>query len=183
MPLIYRLKSKDTKLILWNWNIVSHKRANRENVFKNRCQIWTFDKSDAEKYGWKCNEQFYFKPEKEMARINNDTQRAFCACVDKGRCATLSAREKCMTIVADARTFLSDGVLGITASNSLFAMGKGENYEDTLEKVLVKHLYYRENINVKPIEDVGIFFEKHFEFIDNSSNKKQYFDFKKINNK
>ena len=94
-------------------------------------------------------------------------------------CATLSAREKCMTIVADARTFLSDGVLGITASNSLFAMGKGENYEDTLEKVLVKHLYYRENINVKPIEDVGIFFEKHFEFIDNSSNKKQYFDFKK----
>lgn len=85
VPLIYRLKSKDTKLILWNWNIVSHKRANRENVFKNRCQIWTFDKSDAEKYGWKCNEQFYFKPEKEMARINNDTQRAFCACVDKGR--------------------------------------------------------------------------------------------------
>lgn len=44
---------------------------------------------------------------------------------------------------------------------------------------LDKHLYYRENINVKPIEDVGIFFEKHFEFIDNSSNKKQYFDFKK----
>ena len=92
IPVLSFLKNKDTKLILWNWNIMSHKRANRKNVFKNRCQIWTFDKSDAEKYGWKCNEQFYFNPEKKIARINNDTQTAFCACVDKGRYITLAIK-------------------------------------------------------------------------------------------
>ena len=85
VPLMYRLKGKSTKLILWNWNIISLKKANIENMFKNKCQLWTFDKTDADKYGWKYNEQFYFKPATEMVDTHNNKQTAFCACVDKGR--------------------------------------------------------------------------------------------------
>lgn len=84
VPIISLIKRKKANIILWNWNIMPFKKAKRENMFFRLCQIWTFDKSDARKYGWKFNEQFYFRPE-NVRKVKNNIPIAFCACADKNR--------------------------------------------------------------------------------------------------
>ena len=85
IPIANRYKKKDAKVILWNWNIKTKKQAKRQNKYGRSCEIWTFDKKNAVDYGWKLNNQFYFKPRIVDEKKNKGMLCAFCACVDKGR--------------------------------------------------------------------------------------------------
>lgn len=91
-------------------------------------------------------------------------------------CAKLSAREGCLTIVADAKTFMSNGILGISTKNSLFS-DVGESYEETLEKVLVKKIYHSDDINIEPMQDSNMCYADHFKYINKSSEKVEYYNF------
>lgn len=67
--LIYYLKKRDTRLIIWRWNSVG-KIDDEFNQLKKYGEIWTFDRKDAELNGWKLNTQFYFN--------NNENNNLMC---------------------------------------------------------------------------------------------------------
>lgn len=84
IPIVYRHKKRTAKIILWNWNIKTNVQANEEKRYEKLCEIWTFDKNDAQKYKWRLNSQFYFNL-KLSPVIKGENKSAFLACVDKGR--------------------------------------------------------------------------------------------------
>lgn len=94
-------------------------------------------------------------------------------------CATISAHNGTYTIVADAASCLSSGVLGYTVQTTLFSDGEKQTFDIELENVLVKHLYddWVSNFGNSPSLDDS--FQKHFAFIDASAQSKEYFNFKK----
>lgn len=64
---LLREKTKDTKEIFWIWNKIDHKYINElKKISKN---VWTFDKTEAEKTKIKYSSQFYWRKKEE---INND---------------------------------------------------------------------------------------------------------------
>lgn len=75
----------NTKIILWNWNIKNDRQAKQENRLKKFCEIWTFDKNNAEKYGWNLNVQFYFENKLDEEYSSFLNKSVFCICLDKGR--------------------------------------------------------------------------------------------------
>lgn len=64
---LIREKTKDTKEIFWIWNKIDYKHINElKKISKN---VWTFDKTEAEKTKIKYSSQFYWRKKEE---INND---------------------------------------------------------------------------------------------------------------
>lgn len=84
IPIVYKHKKNEAKIILWNWNIKTRDQANEQKKYNRMCEIWTFDKNDAQKYGWDLNNQFYFNLKFSLNHKNEEKQ-VFLACVDKGR--------------------------------------------------------------------------------------------------
>lgn len=92
-------------------------------------------------------------------------------------CASLSAKEGVLTIVADAKTFKSDGILGIDTDSSLFSTTHNEEFETTLENVLINKKYDSKDIKLADRIDPATSYKKHFEFIESSKQDKIYYDF------
>lgn len=90
IPILFFCKSRNCKLILWEWNIVDKKTAEKINLLKFFCEIWTFDEKNAQQYGWKQNTQFYFCQENNLSE-DVDRKTAFCSIADKGRYKNLYA--------------------------------------------------------------------------------------------
>lgn len=81
-----RIDPARTKLLIWNWNITNRTWLRGDAPLRRQCENWTFDATDARKFGWKLNEQFYFKPEQiPVPVVHPGKMTAFSACVDKGR--------------------------------------------------------------------------------------------------
>lgn len=94
-------------------------------------------------------------------------------------CATISASQGVLTIVADARTFKSNGILGIDTESSLFSDVHSEDFFTTLENVLVLKKYNSSDIKMTVLPSYIERYQQHFEFIYKSNQDKTYFDFDK----
>ena len=92
--------------------------------------------------------------------------------------ATLCCREHVPTIVADAGTTNAAGILGYTVSSSIFNPESDRTYCEWLEDILVdKKLEKMKQIYEMPKIDVNKVYQEHMEFIYNSEQKHEYFDF------
>lgn len=92
--------------------------------------------------------------------------------------ATLCCREHVPTIVADAGTTNAAGILGYTVSSSIFNPESNRTYCEWLEDILVdKKLEKMKQIYEMPKIDVNKVYQEHMEFIYNSEQKHEYFDF------
>ncbi len=98
-------------------------------------------------------------------------------------CAYLSAMEKVPTIVADPKTYLSNGVLGYDVFDTLFSNSEGFPYEESLRKVLVYKSYEQKHFSLPVLKDYRQLYKKHFDFIRASEQKQEYFDFNQIQKK
>lgn len=116
--------------------------------------------------------------------------KSFFSCVDTiiagAGCASISAREGVPTIVADAAECMSSGILGYTVDTTLFSNGNFHTFDEELNNVLIKKIH--EKIGKKgeyffvPRDTYDISkkdYEKHIEYIYDSHNYDEYFDFKK----
>lgn len=83
IPWLYMIKRKDSSLILWKWNPANDFLAKRISNICKLCDVWTFNHKDAEKYGWKVNTQFYFRP--CIVKSNDEAMVAFFVGKDKAR--------------------------------------------------------------------------------------------------
>lgn len=94
-------------------------------------------------------------------------------------CAVCSAREGTLTIVADAKNYMANGVLGIDTFDSHFCEeGTVQtSYEDALEKILVQDKYAGKHISNLPYPlPCSYYYEQHFELIKNSDQSTEYYD-------
>lgn len=92
--------------------------------------------------------------------------------------ATLCCREHVPTIVADAGTTNAAGILGYTVSSSIFNPESDRTYCEWLEDILVdKKLEKMKQIYEMPKIDVNKVYQEHMEFIYNSEQRHEYFDF------
>lgn len=95
-------------------------------------------------------------------------------------CARLSQNAGALTIVADAATCMSSGLLGYTTMDTLFGGGVEESFDVALENALVKKIWM--NIPYKPMRsenEIEQFYIDHFKCIEKSDQTKEYFDFHK----
>lgn len=70
VPLISLITKKSTRLILWKWNQATPTAVKRISSLPKRCEIWTFNPSDAHKNSWHLNTQFYF-PSMDISQSKN----------------------------------------------------------------------------------------------------------------
>lgn len=85
-----RMKAtKRTRIIYWQWNLLSETEARKLSLIRPFCELWTFDSFDAKRYSLNLNCQFYDINSLVIQPYKNKSKRAFCACVDKGRYKTL----------------------------------------------------------------------------------------------
>lgn len=80
-----------SRMILWLWNTTNYNK--RFALLKKRVEVWTFDPNQAEKNGWKCNSQFYFKVDYPVASEVKDKRRLFFVGNDKKRYVELKKIE------------------------------------------------------------------------------------------
>lgn len=94
-------------------------------------------------------------------------------------CASISSSEGVPTIVADAKKCLSNGVLGYTVFSSLFSDSDSVSFDEELENVLVKDCLRDLEFKMKHKANVDDLYKEHFNFIESSDHRKEYFNFKK----
>lgn len=139
IPVIYSLFNRNARVIYWQWNIASAEYAKKVNRVKRRCEIWTFDKKDAEKYKWKLNNQFYCPKEGIVeTKLDKKIRNAIFLGVDKGRYADLLQIEKKLTSYKVKTNFylLSDNTTNAFDKNSdIQILDKSMDYEKYLELV------------------------------------------------
>lgn len=97
-------------------------------------------------------------------------------------CAGLAQKAGALTIVADASTCMSSGLLGYTTMDALFSSGVVENFDVALENALVKKIWL--NLPYKPLpvrseSEIEQLYGDHFKCIEQSDQTKEYFDFHK----
>lgn len=56
----YIKNNSNCRVIVWYWNIVTKNEINPYYCKKQDVEVWTFDKCDADKYGMKFNDTYYF---------------------------------------------------------------------------------------------------------------------------
>ncbi|MDD3415216.1 MAG: hypothetical protein PHY47_14595 [Lachnospiraceae bacterium] len=98
-------------------------------------------------------------------------------CIAGAGCGIISTKQGVPTIIPDAQTNIAAGILGYSVSSSLYGEKKYE-YIELLEDILL----YKKHINLKKLPiltwNTAEEYEKHFQQIDNSIRKKQYYSFK-----
>ena len=78
-------KKTDKRIIVWYWNLITNKELLPKYCKKIGCETWTFDVNDAQKYGMKFNDTYYF-PNNILKRENADEYDVFyCGLNKKGR--------------------------------------------------------------------------------------------------
>jgi hypothetical protein len=83
-------KFPDTRIIGWYWNPILGSYDSK--LINNAgCEIWTFDKNDSAKYGFKYNTQYYFN-DVDLMKSKITTDIMFAG-KDKGRYATIKSLE------------------------------------------------------------------------------------------
>lgn len=92
-------------------------------------------------------------------------------------CATISARENVLTIVADAKTCHSAGVLGYTVNSTIFSENEPQGFYEALQDVLIHKICEKLPYQPRSEIDVEGDFLEHFAFINKSDSSKEYFDF------
>lgn len=86
VPFLWLKAAPGTKIVLWCWNLMGDRHAHKMKAISPFCEIWTFDRGQAQKYGWKLNDQFYCPMDVPTQQSpKRECRKAFCACVDKGR--------------------------------------------------------------------------------------------------
>lgn len=55
-----RKKNPNVRLIVWFWDSINNK-VFFDNKYNNLCEVWSFDKADCQRYGFRENTQFYIK--------------------------------------------------------------------------------------------------------------------------
>lgn len=95
-------------------------------------------------------------------------------------CASIARAAGVLTLVADAETCMSSGLLGYTTFDTLFGSNVSESFDVALENVLVKEIW--KNMPYEPVQEYSVLmveqcYIEHFDFINNSSKTKEYFDF------
>ena len=110
----------------------------------------------------------------------NPVPKAFFSKVDViiagAGCAWIAAKEGVPVIVADADSCLANGLLGYTTKSTLFEEKEGRPFEDLLHDVLINNITDTLIFDLPSKTTVEEFYEKHFEFINKSSQEKEYFD-------
>lgn len=112
--------------------------------------------------------------------------KKFFECVDAAiagaGCARIAQAAGVLTIVADAGTCMSSGLLGYTTFDILFGGDASESFDVALENALVKEIWKNmpyESFSEHSAAEVEQCYLEHFDFIDNSNKTKEYFDFQK----
>lgn len=88
IPWIFLFKRRNTRIILWKWNIATPKIVRQIEIVRNLCEVWTFDMNDADQYNWCLNNQFYFYPQKQAISYflkREEKKSVFFIGKDKGR--------------------------------------------------------------------------------------------------
>lgn len=97
-------------------------------------------------------------------------------------CASISQSAGALTIVADASTCMSGGLLGYTTMDTLFNSGTAESFDVALENALVKKIWRDMPYNPRSVRsesEIDQLYFDHFRFIEQSDQTKVYFDFNK----
>lgn len=96
-----------------------------------------------------------------------------------GACS-ISSQQKKLTISIDARDHKPIGIIGITTNNRIFRDGEPEiELPVLLKAILIDKKYQSFMINDgKPLSIVD--YSDHFEFINKSDNKKEYYNFEML---
>ena len=94
LPLVISKRYPKLKIIGWYWNTIDN-RTLPIDFHNSNIEYWTFDESDAKKYGLKKNIQYYVTP-KNINSINKDIDIYFIG-RDKGR------KEKILSIKEEAK--------------------------------------------------------------------------------
>lgn len=97
-------------------------------------------------------------------------------------CANIARAAGVLTIVANARTCMSSGLLGYTTFDTLFDGDVQESFDAALENALVKEIWKNMPYDYCPERsdaEVEQCYKDHFDFIDSSNKTKEYFDFQK----
>lgn len=95
-------------------------------------------------------------------------------------CASLSQKAGALTIVADASTCMSGGLLGYTTMDALFCSGASESFDVALENALVKKIWVGMPYHPLPVRsenEIEQLYAEHFNCIEQSDQTKEYFDF------
>lgn len=136
--LMFFVKRRDTKLILWQWNISDCKYAQKVNRMKRFCEIWTFDSNDAKKYGWNLNTQFYC-PKKDVQQMPayKTKNSALFVGVDKGRLQQLIEIEEKLKVFGIKCDFYikPDNTTMEKEKSSITFINKYIEYENYLEMI------------------------------------------------
>jgi len=94
-------------------------------------------------------------------------------------CAICSAKEGIKTIIPDAQNYKANGVYGIDTFDFLYHEKNvvQTSFADAIERVLCTDFYKDKEIQIQNQIDPCIYYERHFEVINNSAQDKSYFDF------
>jgi hypothetical protein len=128
-------KAPKTRLIIYYYNLIKRIELLHQ-IQQLNCEIWSFDKNDACKYGLKYNPQFYFK----QLNFGNDTLRdfdyesdVFFVGKDKGRLQSLMDIDKKLRQESIETKFIVVG-------------DRKQRYTKTQKAYLRKHISYAECI-------------------------------------
>lgn len=97
-------------------------------------------------------------------------------------CASLSRKAGALTIVADAETCMSGGLLGYTTMDTLFNSGASESFDVALENALVKKVWMDMTYKPLPVRserEIEQCYINFFKCVEQSDQTKEYFDFHK----
>lgn len=126
-------KSKETKIIMWHWNKIFKNEINPNEDIAKKCEQWSFDPDDCEKYNFKYNTQYFSKIEiKENLEIKWDT---YFLGTDKDRSSKLLKLEEIfnkMKLKSNFHIVKSP----LQESNSNLSYKKAISYEENLKNVI-----------------------------------------------
>ena len=77
------------KIILWFWNKLSVKTTKKLPIYKELCEVYSFDERDCETYGLKWNSQFYYTTSMHKTDRHTSFVSLFFAGRNKGRKAII----------------------------------------------------------------------------------------------
>lgn len=98
-------------------------------------------------------------------------------------CARCAAYENVMTIVADADNYLANGVLGIDTFDTLYHEQdiRQMTYKEALENVLDSTKYNGKNVCFPKRMNCEVYYNQHFELIEKSNPKQEYYHYQNAN--
>ena len=142
----------DKRIILYYWNPV-FRSINPCKIDSNNVEIWSFDKSDCEKYNLKYNKQFYFYENAKHVHENNKIiYDAIFVGVDKNRSEVL----KHLNNIANHQKL--NIKIHLVKSNLKKDQSKCERYEKEVTYSEVLNMYSKSKsiIDVVDVNQVGM---------------------------